>query len=213
MCAISAAIAARSTSAAGAGPTNFSRRLLAASQSPSASSSPSPSGSPPLWARPGPEAAPAATEEAASAAAEEEVAGEAAAPQEAAAEAAAASAPLVAAPAGVAVASVQVQHYLHACTKKSRDLVAVQARFNPGKWDMTGGGDEMLHGIVVAVYARGVEVYDLAGTNASKSTCVKFRGCCSYPTHQPPALHSRKLFIYCSTGGAMAPATPHDKVG
>ena len=34
--------------------------------------------------------------------------------------------------AGVAVAAVQVQYYLHLCTKKSRDWVAVHARFNPG---------------------------------------------------------------------------------
>ena len=49
-----------------------------------------------------------------------------------------------------------------------------------GVWEVTGGrrgggGGEMLHGIVVALHERGVEVYDLAGTNASKSTCAKLR--------------------------------------
>ena len=39
---------------------------------------------------------------------------------------------MVAAVAGVAVAAVQVQYYLHLCTKKSRDWVAVVARLNPG---------------------------------------------------------------------------------
>ena len=120
MSAISAAMAARSNCAAGAGPTISSGHLLAASQSPS--SSPSPSGSAPLWAPPAPEAVPAAAEEAA---AQEEAAREAAAPQEAVAEEARASAALVAAVAGVAVAAVQVQPYLHLCTKKSRDWVAV----------------------------------------------------------------------------------------
>ena len=62
---------------------------------------------------------------------EEEVAGEAAVPQEAAAEEAGAPEALVAAVVGVAVAAVQVQHYLHLCTKKSRDSVAVQATFSP----------------------------------------------------------------------------------
>ena len=130
MSAICAAMAARSNSAAGTGPTITSGRLLAASQSPS--SSRSPSGSPPLWAPPAPEAAPAAVEEEAWAAAEEEAAREAAAPQEVAAEEAGALAALVAGVAGVAVAAVQVQYYLHLCTKKSRDWVAVQAGFNPG---------------------------------------------------------------------------------
>ena len=130
MSAISVAMAARSNSAAGAGPTISSGRLLATSQSPS--SSPSPSGSAPLWAPPAPKAAPAAAEEAAWVAAEERALGEAAAPQEAAAEEAGASAALVAVVAGVAVAAVQVQHYWHLCTKKSRDWVAVQARFNAG---------------------------------------------------------------------------------
>ena len=64
-------------------------------------------------------------------AAEEEAAGEAAVQQEAAAAEAGAPEALVAAVAGVAVAAVQVQHYLHLCTKKSRDWVAVQARFSP----------------------------------------------------------------------------------
>ena len=55
-----------------------------------------------------------------------------AAPQEAAAEEARALAALVAWVAGVAVAAVQVQHYVHICIKKSRGWVAVKARFNPG---------------------------------------------------------------------------------
>ena len=33
--------------------------------------------------------------------------------------------------AGVAMAAVQLHHYLHLCTKKSTDWVAVQARFKP----------------------------------------------------------------------------------
>ena len=37
----------------------------------------------------------------------------------------------MAAVACVAVAAVQVEHYVHLCTKKSRDWVAVQARFSP----------------------------------------------------------------------------------
>ena len=131
MSAISAAMAARSAIAADAGPTISSGCLPGSSQSPSASSSPSPSGSAPLWAPPAPEASAAASEEAAAAAAEEAAAGEAAAPQEAAAEAAASSAALVAAVAGVAVAEVHVQYHLHLCTKKSKDWVAVHARFNP----------------------------------------------------------------------------------
>ena len=44
------------------------------------------------------------------------------------------------------------------------------------KWDVAaGGGGGMLHGIVVAMHARGFEVYDLAGTSAFKSTCAKIR--------------------------------------
>ena len=129
MSAISAAMAQRSNSAAGAGPTISSGRLLAASQSPS--TSPSPSSLAPLWAPPAPEAALAAAAEAPWAAVEEEAAGEAAAPQEAAAEETGALEALMAAVAGVALAAVQVQHYLRLCTKKSRDWVAVKARFSP----------------------------------------------------------------------------------
>ena len=117
MSAISVAIAARSNFAAGAGPTISSCCLLAASQS--ASLAPSPLGLAPLWAPPAPEAAPAAAEEAAWAAAEEEAAGETVVQQEAAAQGAPEA--LVAAMVGMAVAAVQVQHYLHLCTKKSRD--------------------------------------------------------------------------------------------
>ena len=127
MSAISAAMAARSHSAAGAGRTVYSGSLLAASQFPS--SAPSPSGSAPLRAPPAPEAAPVATEEAAWAAAEEDAAREAAVQPEAAGKEGPVA--LVAATVGVAVAAVQVQHYLHLCTKKSRDWVAVQARFSP----------------------------------------------------------------------------------
>ena len=47
------------------------------------------------------------------------------APEEATAEAAAALATLVAAVAEVGVAAVQVQNYLHLCTKKSKDWLAV----------------------------------------------------------------------------------------
>ena len=38
---------------------------------------------------------------------------------------------LVAAALGASVAAVQVQYYLHLCTKKSQNLVPVQARFQP----------------------------------------------------------------------------------
>ena len=44
-----------------------------------------------------------------------------------------------------------------------------------GKWDMTGGGGEQLHGPVAAVHAGGVEIFDLAGTNASKSVGAELR--------------------------------------
>ena len=37
----------------------------------------------------------------------------------------------MAAVAGVAVVAVQVQHYVRLCTKKSKDSVAVQAKFSP----------------------------------------------------------------------------------
>ena len=105
---ISATMAARSNTAAGAGPTISSGRLLATSQSPSSASSPL--GSAPLWAPPAPEAAPAATKKPTWATAKEEATGEAAVPQEAAAEEAGAPEALVAAVAGMAVAAVQVQH-------------------------------------------------------------------------------------------------------
>ena len=38
-----------------------------------------------------------------------------------------------------------------------------------------GGGGEQLHGLVVAVHAGGVENFDLAGSNASRSACSKLR--------------------------------------
>ena len=45
-----------------------------------------------------------------------------------------------------------------------------------GAWKVSGEGvEEILHGVVVVVHERGVEVYDLAGTNASKSCCEQLR--------------------------------------
>ena len=58
-----------------------------------------------------------------------------------------------------------------------------------GKRDVTqgGGGDEQLHGHVATVHAGGVEIFDLAGTNASRSACMKL---CAWGVeaalHTPP---------------------------
>ena len=48
----------------------------------------------------------------------------------------------------------------------------------PPIWGMGGfflGGEEMLHSMVVTVHKGGVEVYDVAGNNVSKSTCERLR--------------------------------------
>ena len=41
--------------------------------------------------------------------------------------------------------------------------------------DWGGGGGEQLHGPLVAVHARGVEIFDMAGTNASRSIGAQLR--------------------------------------
>ena len=69
-----------------------------------------------------------------------------------------------------------------------------------GKWELKGGA-EMLHGIVVAVHAGGVEVYDLAGNNACKSLCAKVcaRGVAIALRTCPPHCN-QKNWLYIAVG-------------
>ena len=66
----------------------------------------------------------------------------------------------------------------HGGEAKKRHLLAQNACLHPPScWQMgrDWGGGGMLHGILVPVHEGGVEVYGLANTNASKSTCAKLR--------------------------------------
>ena len=55
----------------------------------------------------------------------------------------------------------------------------------------------MLPAIVVAVHAGGVEVYDLAGTNASKSTCAKLcTGGAAAALHTSPPRCNQRNYLY-----------------
>ena len=54
----------------------------------------------------------------------------------------------------------------------------------------------MLHGVVVVVHEGGIEVYDLAGTNASKSCCEQLRkGGVAVTLHTSPS-HCNQKILY-----------------
>ena len=66
-----------------------------------------------------------------------------------------------------------------------------------GKWDATRVGEEQLHRLVAAVYAGGVEFFDLAGTNASKSVGAELRArCVRVGVHTSPQQCNKKNCMY-----------------
>ena len=81
--------------------------------------------------------------------------------------------------------------------KKRRLLKAPLPKLPPPPiWGMGGdwgGGEEMLHGVNVVVHEGGVEVYDLAGTNAPKSCCEQLRkGRVGFTLHTSPPHCNKK---------------------
>ena len=66
-----------------------------------------------------------------------------------------------------------------------------------GIWEVAGGGEEVLHGVVVVVHEGRVEDYDLVPTNSSKSCCEQLRkGGVAATPHTSPSQCNQKGCLY-----------------